>query len=177
MVPYGVSQAGTVRVGFCTGAGDPMGARRAGFVAIGLGIVWMLCTGAAMILWPEGLIRLYFDVDAPANQGALSVALMIIPIGGLFQVVDGMQCTAIGALRGLKDTKVPMVMCFLGYCVIGLLSALFLGFLLGFGPRGVWFGLFIGLAAAAAFLTVRFQLLSRRLVDLDAGAVVPSRAG
>jgi MATE family multidrug resistance protein len=177
MVPYGVSQAGTVRVGFCTGAGDPMGARRAGLVAIGLGIVWMLCTGAAMILWPESLIRLYFDVDAPANQGALAIAMMIIPIGGLFQVVDGMQCTAIGALRGLKDTRVPMIMCFVGYCVIGAMSALLLGFGLHFGPRGVWFGLFIGLFASAGFLTFRSQNLSRRFVVEGAGALVPSRAG
>jgi MATE family multidrug resistance protein len=177
MIPYGLSQAATVRVGFCTGADNAAGARRAGFVAIALGIIWMLATGLVMNTWPQFLIGLYFDPAAPANQGALAIALTIIPIGALFQVVDGMQCTAIGALRGLKDTRVPMIMCFVGYCVIGVLSALALGFTLHFGPRGIWFGLFIGLLAAAAFLTVRFQNLSRRFVIEGPGALVPSRAG
>jgi MATE family multidrug resistance protein len=177
MIPYGLSQAATVRVGYFTGAGDPNGARCAGFVAIGLGIVWMLITGTIMIVFPHFLIGLYIHVDDPGNQGALAIAMMIIPIGALFQVVDGMQCTAIGALRGLKDTHVPMVMCFIGYCVIGVLSALVLGFALGIGPRGVWFGLFLGLLASAAFLTYRFQKLSQRFVVEGAGALVPSRAG
>jgi MATE family multidrug resistance protein len=177
MIPYGVSQAATVRVGFCTGAQDAEGARRAGFVGIGLGIVWMLCTGLTMMAVPRSLIGLYFDTMDPANQGALAIALMIIPIGALFQVVDGMQCTAIGALRGLKDTRIPMIMCFVGYCVIGVVASLFLAFGFGFGPRGVWFGLFIGLFASAVFLTFRFQKLSRRLVVEGSGALVPSRAG
>jgi MATE family multidrug resistance protein len=177
MIPYGLSQAATVRVGFFTGAGDPAGARRAGFVAIALGIVWMLGTGITMNTAPQFLIGLYFDPTAAANRGALAIALTIIPIGALFQVVDGMQCTAIGALRGLKDTRVPMIMCFVGYCVIGAMSALLLGFGLHFGPRGVWFGLFIGLFASAGFLTFRFQNLSRRFVVEGAGALVPSRAG
>lgn len=177
MIPYGLSQAATVRVGFCTGAKDAGGARRAGFVAIALGIVWMLGTGITMNTWPEFLIGLYFDPAAAENQGALAIALMVIPIGALFQVVDGMQCTAIGALRGLKDTRVPMIMCFVGYCVIGVLSALLLGFAFGVGPRGVWFGLFLGLLASAAFLTLRFRTLSRRFVVEGTGALVASRAG
>jgi MATE family multidrug resistance protein len=176
MIPYGLSQAATVRVGFFTGAADPGGARRAGFAAIWLGIVWMMITGTIMILFPQLLIGLYLHVDDPANQGALAIAWTIIPIGALFQVVDGMQCTAIGALRGLKDTRVPMIMCFVGYCVIGVLSAFLLGFTLHFGPRGVWFGLSIGLLAAAVFLTWRFRTLSRRFVSEGAGALVPSRA-
>jgi multidrug resistance protein, MATE family len=177
MIPYGLSQAATVRVGFCTGAKDAEGARCAGFVAIGLGIVWMMCTGLAMITIPKSLIGIYFETADPVNRGALAVALMIIPIGALFQVVDGMQCTAIGALRGLKDTRVPMIMCFLGYCVIGVVSSLVLAFGFDFGPQGVWFGLFIGLFASAVFLTVRFQKLSRRFVIEGVGALVPSRAG
>ena len=177
MIPYGLSQAATVRVGFCTGAQDPAGARRAGFVAIALGIVWMLGTGITMSTWPRGLIGLYFDTSAMDNQGSLAIALTIIPIGALFQVVDGMQCTAIGALRGLKDTRIPMIMCFIGYCLIGAASALLLAFALHFGPQGVWFGLFIGLFASAVFLTVRFKNLSRRFVIEGTGAVVPTRAG
>jgi MATE family multidrug resistance protein len=175
MIPYGLSQAATVRVGFFMGAGDPEGARRAGFVAIALGIVWMAMTGLTMVLFPELLISLYFDVSHPDNAGAFAVALMIIPIGALFQIVDGIQCTAIGALRGLKDTRTPMVMCFVGYCVVGLLSSLLLAFVLGLGPIGVWFGIFIGLSAAGGLLTLRFQKRSRHLTL--AGGTAPGRAG
>jgi MATE family multidrug resistance protein len=163
MIPYGLSQAATVRVGFCTGAGDPLGARRAGFVAIGVGIVWMLGTGCVMVLFPRQLIGLYFDIHDPANQAALATALLIMPIGALFQVVDGIQSTAIGALRGLKDTRVPMAICFIGYWVAGFGSSALLAFPLGVGVRGVWLGLFVGLLAAGGLLTLRFESLSRRL--------------
>jgi MATE family multidrug resistance protein len=175
MIPYGLSQAATVRVGYFIGAGDPEGARRAGFVAIALGIVWMAATGLTMVLFPELLIGLYFDVTDPANYGAFAVALLIIPIGALFQIVDGIQCTAIGALRGLKDTRTPMVMCFVGYCGVGLVSSWLLAFVLDLGAAGVWFGLFIGLCAAGGLLTLRFQTQSRHLMRV--GAAAPVRAG
>jgi len=176
MIPYGLSQAATVRVGFNTGAGDPASARRAGFAAIGLGIAWMLMTGTLMVSVPDTLIGFYFDITAPQNQGALAVALTIIPISALFQVVDGIQCTAIGALRGLKDTRVPMLLCFIGYCIIGLMSSLLLAFAFGFDGPGVWFGLFIGLLVAAVLLTLRFQNLSRRLTLRAPTAATPFRA-
>jgi len=176
MIPYGLSQAATVRVGFCAGAGDAPGARRAGFIATLLAIAWMLGTGTLMILAPRFLIGLYFDIDDPANQGALAIALLIIPIGALFQVVDGVQSAAIGALRGLKDTHVSMVICFIGYWVIGFGSSVLLTFPLALGARGVWLGIFIGLAASATLLTLRFHRLSRRRIVEAPGAAVVSRA-
>jgi MATE family multidrug resistance protein len=163
MVPYGISQAATVRVGFNTGAGDPSGARRAGFISILLAIVWMLFTGGLMVLLPHQLIGIYIDITDPANAGALAVALLIIPICALFQVVDGLQTAAIGALRGLKDTHTPMVMCFIGYWVIGFGSSYLLTFPLELGARGVWLGIFVGLTASGTLLLLRFQILSRRL--------------
>jgi MATE family multidrug resistance protein len=163
MIPYGLSQAATVRVGYYNGAGDPQSARRAGFAAIVLAIVWMVLTGAAMVLIPHQLIGLYIDVNDPANQGALAVAMMIIPIGALFQVVDGLQSAAIGALRGLKDTHLPMVICFVGYWAIGFGSSFFLTFVLDWGVQGIWLGIFVGLAASGLLLTLRFETLSRRL--------------
>ena len=163
MIPYGISQAATVRVGFYNGAGDAHGARRAGFAAILLAITWMLLTGAAMVLIPRALIGLYIDINDPANQGALAVALTIIPIGALFQVVDGLQTSAIGALRGLKDTHFPMVICFIGYWAIGFGASFILTFPLDMGARGIWLGIFVGLAASGILLTLRFQTLSHRL--------------
>jgi MATE family multidrug resistance protein len=164
MIPYGISQAATVRVGFYTGAADPSGARRAGFIAVLLACVWMLFTGALMVLLPHELIGLYIDITDPANAGALAVALIIIPIGALFQVVDGLQTSAIGALRGLKDTHLPMVICFIGYWAIGFGASFILTFPLDLGARGIWLGIFVGLAASGLLLTLRFQMLSRRLV-------------
>lgn len=176
MIPYGLSQAATVRVGYYHGAGDPGGARRAGFAAILLAIVWMVLTGAAMVLIPHALIGLYIDVGDPANAGALAVAMMIIPIGALFQVVDGMQSAAIGALRGLKDTHFPMVICFVGYWAIGFGASFILTFPLDLGARGIWLGIFVGLAASGTLLTLRFQTLSRRLVSRGALAAAPNVA-
>jgi len=170
MIPYGISQAATVRVGFYTGAGDPTGARRAGFIAILLACIWMVFTGALMVLAPHDLIGLYIDITNPANAGALAVALIIIPIGALFQVVDGLQTAAIGALRGLKDTHLPMIICFIGYWVIGFGSSFILTFPLDMGPHGIWLGIFVGLAASGILLTIRYQVLSRRLVSTGAVA-------
>ena len=174
MIPYGLSQAATVRVGYYNGARDPSGARRAGFAAILLAMVWMLMAAAAMVLIPHQLIGLYVDVNAAENQGALAVALTIIPIAALFQVVDGLQSAAIGALRGLKDTHFPMVICFIGYWVIGFGSSFLLTFPLHLGARGVWLGIFIGLAASGTLLLLRFQTLSRRLSR--GAAVAPAHA-
>jgi MATE family multidrug resistance protein len=170
MIPYGISQAATVRVGFYSGAGDRIGARRAGFIAILLACIWMVFTGALMVLLPHELIGLYIDITDPANAGALAVALVIIPIGALFQVVDGLQTAAIGALRGLKDTHLPMVICFIGYWVIGFGSSFILTFPLDMGAHGIWLGIFIGLAASGVLLTLRYQVLSRRLVSTGAVA-------
>jgi MATE family multidrug resistance protein len=168
MIPYGLSQAATVRVGFFTGARDSRAARRAGFSAILLAILWMAISGTAMVLFPERLVGLYLDLSDPVNAGALTIALMIMPICALFQVVDGLQTAAIGALRGVKDTHVPMVICFIGYWVIGFGSSYVLTFPLEMGIRGIWLGIFIGLAASGGLLTLRYQLLSRRLVFLGA---------
>jgi MATE family multidrug resistance protein len=170
MIPYGISQAATVRVGFYSGAGDPLGARRAGFIAILLACIWMVFTGALMVLAPHRLIGLYIDIANPANAGALAVALIIIPIGALFQVVDGLQTSAIGALRGLKDTHLPMVICFVGYWVIGFGASFILTFPLDMGAHGIWLGIFVGLAASGTMLTLRFQSLSRRHVSRRADA-------
>jgi MATE family multidrug resistance protein len=176
MIPYGVSQAATVRVGFFSGAGDPAGARRSGFAAIWLGVAWMTFTGLAMLLFPHFLIGLYFDAQDASNAAQLAVAMLIIPIGAAFQVVDGLQCVAIGALRGLKDTRMPMIMCFIGYCGVGIVVSLGLAFVLGLGAIGVWLGLLIGLTVSGGLLTLRFRNLSRRFVAEGAGVLVPSRA-
>lgn len=164
MIPYAISQAATVRVGYAIGAGAPDAARRAGYTGIALGMTWMLCMAAIMVTVPRFLLGFYIDVDAAINLPAVVVGLALLPIAALFQLVDGMQVTTIGALRGLKDTRVPMVMCGCGYWVAGLGSGMLLAFYLGFKGPGLWWGLAVGLMVSATLLILRWKQMSDRVV-------------
>jgi MATE family multidrug resistance protein len=163
MVPYSIGQAATVRVGRALGARDHAEASWAGYVALHLGVIWMLAAAMVFVTAPHLLIGFYIDVDAPMNAPTLAVALTLLPVAALFQVFDGTQAVASGALRGLKDTRIPMAICFLGYWVIGLSAGAALGFTFGRGAVGLWLGLALGLAATATLLTLRFHRQVKRL--------------
>jgi multidrug resistance protein, MATE family len=163
MVPYAISQASTVRVGHAVGARKPVAARWSGYVALHLGVIWMSMMATLFLAAPRRLIGLYIDITDPQNGPTLAIALALLPIAALFQVFDGTQAVATGALRGLKDTRIPMFICFLGYWLIGISAGCALGFGLGYGAVGLWYGLAIGLAATAIPLTWRFHLQARRL--------------
>jgi MATE family multidrug resistance protein len=158
MVPLGVAIATTVRVGNAVGRGDASGVRRAGACGMGLALLAQSASGATMLLAPGAIARLYSD--DPAVIGA---AVAFLRIAGVFQLSDGLQVAAIGALRGLKDTRMPMLITALAYWGIGFPVALLLSFRLGFGPVGMWYGLIAGLTVAAGLLTARFAALSRKL--------------
>ena len=164
MIPYALSQAATVRVGYAVGAGQPDAARRAGYVAVWLGIGWMMLAAAAMLIAPGLLIWIYMDLSVPANASAAQLAASLFVIAAIFQIVDGTQVTTQGALRGLKDTTVPMVICGLGYWVFGLGSGVAMGFWMGFGAKGRWWGLAVGLAVSATLLCQRWRRRSGRLI-------------
>lgn len=164
MIPYALSQAATVRVGYAIGARRPEAARMAGYVAIGLGVCWMLLAAIAMWTAPSLLTAIYLDLDEPGNAEAIGMAATFFTIAAIFQVVDGTQVTTQGALRGLKDTKVPMIICGLGYWVFGLGSGIPLAFWFDFGGIGLWWGLAIGLAVSASLLFLRWRHMSARLV-------------
>jgi MATE family multidrug resistance protein len=164
MIPYALSQAATVRVGYAVGARQPEAGRRAGYVAIGLGATWMMLAAIAMWLAPHLLTAIYLDASNPANVEAARMAAALLMIAAIFQIVDGIQVTTQGALRGLKDTTVPMVICGLGYWVFGLGSGVTMSFLLGFGAEGLWWGLAVGLAVSATLLLLRWRRLSGRLI-------------
>ena len=166
MIPYAISQAGTTRVGHAVGAGNATAARWAGYVALHMGVMWMTFTAALFLILPRHLIALYIDIGDPQNQATLAVALAILPIAALFQVFDGTQSVAGGVLRGYKDTRIPMLLCFLGYWLIGVTAACILGFGLKFGAVGLWFGLAIGLAVTAIALTWRYHRLAQRVHDM-----------
>ena len=158
MVPLGVAMATTVRVGHAAGAGDAAGVRWA--AAAGYALAMLAQTASAVILvafgaWLAGLVS-----QEPA---VVSLAALLMAYAAVFQYPDGLQALSAGALRGLKDTRVPMVITVLSYWGLGLPLGAWLGLHQGLGAPGLWTGLIVGLSAAATLLGWRFWRLARRL--------------
>jgi MATE family multidrug resistance protein len=158
MVPLGLSQAATVRVAFQLGLGEPAAARRAGYVAMALGAGFMSAAAALLLLMPRTIASAYVDLGDPANDGLVAIAVQLFVIAALFQIFDGVQVIAVGALRGYRDTAVPMLIAAIGYWAIGFVGSWLLAFPLGFGAMGLWSGLALGLAVVATALTLRLRV-------------------
>jgi MATE family multidrug resistance protein len=156
MVPLGLGQAVTVRVGRAHGAGDYDAVTRAGWTAYAMGVGFMTITAAVMILFPHVLIAAFIDLEAPANADVVRLAAVFLAFAGLFQIVDGAQAVGGGMLRGLHDTTVPMVYALFGYWGVGLPLGVVLAFPGGLEGRGIWIGLSAGLAVVAALLLGRW---------------------
>ena len=120
MVPLGLNQAVTVRVGLAYGAGNPEGISRAGWAAYVIGVGFMALMALVMLLWPRLLISAFIDLDDPANSAVIGLAITFLSFAALFQIFDGAQAVASGMLRGLHDTKVPMILAAIGYWGVGL---------------------------------------------------------
>ena len=166
MVSFGLAQAATVRIAYECGAGRRDAAWRAAAVALTLAICFMLV--AAILLWvaPRAIVAIYIDVSATENATVMAIAVQLFAIAALFQVFDGMQAVAAGALRGYKDTAVPMVLAGVGYWGFGFLGSWVLAFPLGYGAPGLWWGLAFGTAVVGVLLTLR-------LYRVGAPAAVP----
>ncbi|WP_082851332.1 MATE family efflux transporter [Erythrobacter sp. HI0063] len=160
-VPFGVGQAATIRVGYFYGARDPEGMKRAGWAAIAIGTGFMGVTALAMIIAPRYLLAIYVDPWDPANAVLIGYALTYIVIAAAFQLFDGMQAVAAGALRGLQDTRVPMWIAAFAYWVPGIGTSVVLGFFTPLEGVGVWIGLATGLTVAAALLIWRWTARDR----------------
>ncbi len=156
-VPFGVGQAATIRVGYFYGARDPQGMKRAGWSAIVIGTGFMLLTALAMVTIPRPLLAIYIDPWDPANAELVGFALTYIVVAAAFQLFDGMQAVAAGALRGLQDTRIPMWIAAFAYWVPGIGTALVLGFATPLEGVGVWIGLATGLIVAAIMLGWRWH--------------------
>ncbi|MEO1209775.1 MAG: MATE family efflux transporter [Cyanobacteria bacterium J06638_20] len=163
MVPMGIGLGTTVQVGQRLGQKDALGMRLAGFAGIGLGGVFMLLMAIVIWLMPQTIVSLYLDVQDPANQEVVALAIRLLLVAAIFQIVDGVQVTATGALRGMQDTRIPMIIGIISYWGIGLTSGYLLGFHFGMGSVGLWLGWAVGLLAAATVLTWRFARASRLL--------------
>jgi MATE family multidrug resistance protein len=165
MVPLGIAQAATVRVGLAAGAGDPAGVRRSGRVALVLGAGFM--SASSLILWafPRPIIGLFVDTEAPADAALVALATRFLAVAALFQIVDGLQAIGQGILRGLKDTRAAMAFAAAGYWLIGLPAGALFAFGLGGGGVGLWLGLALGLAIVAALTVGRFVRFTARLSE------------
>ena len=159
MVPLGNSAAAAVSVGHAVGAGDAARARRAGWMALGLGTSFMLLAAAAFVAWPKPLIELY-----TRDARVLAVGPGLLGIVAAFEIFDGIQTVSTGALRGLGETRAPMIANLVGYWVLGLPLGFFLCFALKWGIYGLWIGLTVALVVIALAVLARWRRDAARMV-------------
>jgi multidrug resistance protein, MATE family len=162
MVPLGLGMAATVRVGLAAGAGDLIGARRAGLTAMAIGVAFISLCGLAMALAGAQIASLYVGGRAVQDLAVIATAAVFLKVAAAFQVFDALQVVAAQSLRGLKDARAPMIIAGTSYWLIGAPSCFALAFWAHLQGLGVWIGLAIGLGAAAVLLTARFLLLTHR---------------
>jgi len=155
-IPFGVGQAATIRVGYHYGARDSAAIAAAGQAALGIALGYMILPAAAMVLMPRAVIALYVDPAAPANLAMAGHAVRFLMVAAAFQLFDGMQAVLAGALRGLQDTRVPMLLALAGYWLFGFATSLVLGLHTPLRGLGVWIGLAVGLVVVAALLLHRW---------------------
>ncbi len=158
MIPLGLASAGAVRVGNAIGARNPRGAAAAGWTVIAMGVVFMLCSGAVFIAIPRTLIGLFTRDAAVLELGA-----SLLFIAAVFQLFDGLQGVVTGTLRGLGDTRTPMVTNLAAHWLVGLPVGYWLCFSAGWGARGLWWGLSLGLIVAGVVLTTVWARSGRAL--------------
>lgn len=170
MVPLGLASAITVRVGNALGRGDPVAARYAGAIGLGLAVAFASLSATFMFLFPGLIVSLYTD-----DPAVTSLAVSLLFFAAIFQLSDGTQISAAGCLRGYKDTRVPMVFNLFAYWLVGLASGYYLTFEAGLGPAGMWIGMIVGLTVAALLLTGRFVFVSRRTIALAVPAGDPAQ--
>jgi MATE family multidrug resistance protein len=162
MVPLGLGQAASVRVGHAFGARDRARISRAGWAAFGITIAFVTISAATMLAIPRLLISPFLGSDAVAEVGVVALALSFLRIAALFQIVDGAQAALSNMLRGVHDSRVPALMSILGYWGIGVPIGFGLAFLTPLEGLGLWIGLAVGLASVSALLLWRWLARERR---------------
>jgi MATE family multidrug resistance protein len=158
MVALGISLATTVRVGNALGRGDLEGARRSGWLGIQIALAVQVLSATVLVTFPRAIATIY-----SRDQGVIAIAAQLLVLAAIFQLSDGLQVSAAGALRGLKDTRGPMIVTVVAYWLVGLPFGYWLCFHRDLGPRGLWIGIIGGLTVAGVLLAARFRQLSRSL--------------
>jgi MATE family multidrug resistance protein len=167
MIPLGLASAVTTRVGNALGRGEPEAARYAGMIGLLIVLFTQTISATTMLVFPEFIVRIYTD-----DMAITSIAVGLLFYSAIFQYADGIQICAAGALRGLKDTIVPMYINTVSYLLVGLSVGYYLTFNQEMGPAGMWIGMIVGLSFGAVLLLGRFLSKSRQLIN---SAVIPAR--
>ena len=162
MATLGISTAGAIRVGNAVGKNDVKEIRRSGFTAILMGASLMAGSGIIFVIFRRILPSLYID-----DPAVISIASSLLIIASIFQIFDGTQAVGIGVLRGLTDVKIPTLITFIAYWIVGLPIGYFFGFVLKLQVIGVWIGLLLGLSTSAILLTLRFDHKSKHPVSFE----------
>ena len=160
-VPFGIGQAATIRVGYHYGSGNREGVGHAGWAAILIGMMFMSVSAVALLVAPRLILSAYIDISAPANAAMVGYALSYLFVCAIFQLSDGLQAVAAGVLRGIQDTRVPMMIALFGYWLAGFGTSVVLGLYTPAGGVGVWIGLAVGLTVAAVLLVARWHRRDR----------------
>jgi len=156
MVHLGLSNVATIRAGNALGRRDPAHMARGAVTVTVLSVAFAAVTILGFVIWPEALISIFMQKDEPARLEILAIGVGLLTMAALFQLVDGAQAIALGLLRGVQDTAIPMWMAGFSYWVVGIPCSYLMGFVMGWGGVGVWAGLVTGLGFAAVLLNARF---------------------
>ncbi|MGV8916754.1 MAG: NorM family multidrug efflux MATE transporter [Pseudomonas sp.] len=164
MIPVGISYAMTMRIGIHYGAGNLLQARMAGRIGIACGALIMSGFGLLFWLAPRAVVSLFLDINDPAYHDVVELAVKLLAIAAWFELFDGTQTLAMGAIRGFKDAKTTFLIGLACYWLVGAPTAWAFGFYAQGGAVGVWWGLALGLACAAFALTVAFERKTSKLL-------------
>ena len=175
-IPLGIAQAATIRVGLAYGARDAGWIGRAGWTAIVLGTGSMFVTATAIWAAPLLFVSAYVDTADPAHAAQVALAVQFLGLAAMFQLFDGAQAVAAGVLRGVQDTRVPMIVAGVGYWIAGFGTAIWLGFYAGWAGVGIWTGLLVGLLVVSILLIGRWSMRAR-LGLLPAPLSTPAKGG
>src|SRR5690606_18603347 len=159
MAASGIGAAATVRVGNALGERNLKQLRRAGYSAFLIVIAFMLCCGICFIVFRHILPTFYIN-----HSEVIEIAAGLLIMTAVFQISDGVQVVGLGALRGMGDVKIPTLIALLAYWIIALPLGYYMGFVLNFGVKGIWYALSIGLTIAAILLIFRFNYLSKKIL-------------
>lgn len=161
MVPMGIAQAATIRIGLRFGQQDRAAITRAGWSALVIGLAFAVFTALLLIVAPRPLVAIFIDVQTPSNREVVSLASSFLAVAALFQLVDCAQVIGAGLLRGLHDTRIPMLFAAAGYWIIGIGVGSFLAFRTDLAGVGIWLGLAAGLSVVSILMIARWSLRER----------------
>ena len=162
MIHMGLSNTATVRAAQAYERGDARGLRDGAIVVIIMSFLTALLTVAAFLIVPEFLIGLFMHPGEPDRAAVIAIGVGLLAAAALFQLVDAAQVMALGLLRGLQDTKIPMILAAISYWLVGVPTSYLLGFTFDFGGVGIWLGLAVGLALAGLLMMLRFWRMPRK---------------